>query len=362
MFPPCVPDVTLVTACFDMSNYVSSQRDIYKEIEGITKFHCYIVFFGDKKTIPFVKQLRERYDLLSLSYFIEMDIKDIWSLQYLDKVKKNRDNFWASEDKRTCSETHLITCNKFDFVLQIIKDNPFRTSKFGWCDAFLGDNCRICEDFTMNKLVYVLNNITDKFHIQVLNVTDKKYKLPEHKHEFYSRYRWVVCGGFFTCSKTTGVKILNRLKEIFIETTEMGYGHGEEMFYLEVLDEFYDDISRSYGDYGQIINNFIKPTCNFDYILNNILRKYINFGYHKEAFDCAKKCVKQIESYKVHVSPDVRFSFLYNYYVSAYYFFPEEAKKICKYILEISSQNPDLKRIYNNNKQFYDQQFSFVMK
>ena len=74
----------------------------------------------------------------------------------------------------------------------------------------------------------------------------------------------------------------------------MGYGHGEEMLYLDVLDDFYDDIVKSYGDYGQIINNYINPTCNLNYIYNNIIKSYLNFGYNKECSDCCKKVLYSI--------------------------------------------------------------------
>jgi hypothetical protein len=178
----------------------------------------------------------------------------------LDKIKKNREVYHPTKDERTCSETHLITCNKFAFVLQAIEENPHNTEKFAWIDSNCSTNMsKICENYSHSNILYILNNISYKFHIQILNVCDKKFKSDELKREYYSQYRWIVCGGFFTCGKEIGIKILNRLKEIVVETTYMGYGHGEEMFYLEVLDEYYDDIIKSYGDYRQILNNFIKP-------------------------------------------------------------------------------------------------------
>jgi hypothetical protein len=35
---------------------------------------------------------------------------------------------------------------------------------------------------------------------------------------------------------------MSRLKDNFAEMTNQGYRHGEEMFYLEILDKFYDYI------------------------------------------------------------------------------------------------------------------------
>jgi hypothetical protein len=52
----------------------------------------------------------------------------------------------------------------------------------------------------------------------IANISSIKFidKLDENKHEYYNQYRWVVCGGFFTCGKEIGLKILSRLNNIFI--------------------------------------------------------------------------------------------------------------------------------------------------
>jgi hypothetical protein len=58
--------------------------------------------------------------------------------------------------------------------------------------------------------------------------------------------------------------------------------HGEEMFYLEVLDEYKDQIRGTYGDYGQILDNFIYPTRNIEYVFHTIMANYQRYGYHAE--------------------------------------------------------------------------------
>ena len=83
-------------------------------------------------------------------------------------------------------------------------------------------------------------------------------------------------------SQEAGVPILSRLKEIFVETTMAGYGHGEEMFYLEVLDEYRDQIRGTYGDYGQMLDNFIYPTRNAEYIYHVIMANYQRYGHTDE--------------------------------------------------------------------------------
>jgi hypothetical protein len=245
---------------------------------------------------------RQLYGYSSITKYIQVELEDLWAYQFLQKVKENRKTYWPTQDERTCAESHIICCNKFDFVQETITINPFNTTHFGWIDAYLGDGkngLRICENYDKMVVPRILHQLTntEKFHIQILNCTDKKYKEPKHKREYYERYRWVVCGGFFITHPTPGTKIMTRLKEIFVETTIQGYGHGEEMFYLEVLDEFYDDIARSYGDYGQMLNNFITPTKNIDYIIQVIINGFKNANYEREYEDAKKAIQYSVENY-----------------------------------------------------------------
>jgi hypothetical protein len=327
----------------------------------ILQLPVYLVIYTESIFIESLKQKRELYGFRQITQFIEMEFKDMWGYSYLEKVKANREVYFPTRDSRTCAESHIITCNKFDFVLQTIYSNPFNTNKFGWIDAFLGkDNkMRICEDYTVNLFLDVLHNITDKFHIQILNVNDKKYKLPEHKSEYYSTYQYVVCGGFFTCGKEIGIKILNKLKESFIETTLQGFGHGEEMLYLNILDDFYDDIEKSYGDYGQMINNFINPTRNIHYIYYLVIKRYLDFGYNKECYDCCKKVLYSIEKLNASCGVDTYFLILFSYYISSFYHKQSETLQILNHIMNLIQTNPNIQAEYEKNKDFYNSQFKY---
>lgn len=311
-------DCTLTTGCFCMHEYNTYSRPLNETIDStnaLMKIPINLVIYGDKYTIPLLRENRQRYGLTNMSVFIEVEHKNLWSFQWLDKVKSNRELFFPTHDSRTSSESHLITCNKFDLVLKTIDSNPFSTSKFGWIDAFLGkDILRISENYRPNLLPYILSNISDKFHIQVLNVCNKNFKFKDElsieenykiKKEYYSQYRWVVCGGFFTCGRDCGKKVLTRLKEIFIKTTELGFGHGEEMFYLEVLDEYYDDIKKSYGDYNQILDNFISVNKNIHYIFYFIICRYREHGYTKELKECCNWVLKEYFAHRVYEIPEI---------------------------------------------------------
>jgi hypothetical protein len=358
---------TLTTACFDLTKYHSKTRKIEDSIQNmkpLLQVPCFLVIYTDSICYPFIRTIRDSYYLNHLTKYHIVSLEDIPAFQYNQLVKENRMKYHPTKDERTCSESHLVCCSKFHFVLQTIEENPFHTEKFGWIDAFLGDHfSKICEGYQGNELLSVLEkSYPDKFHIQVLNVNDKKYKEKENKMEFYQHYRWVVCGCLFITNRELGKKILGRLNDIFIETTLAGYGHAEEMFYLEVLDEFDEDIERSYGDYGQILNNFIYPTKNLGYIYGCIISGYLNHGYNKETYDCCVKTVYSIENLGVECGGELYMAILFAYFVSAFYYKGrEKAAEIARHVYDICKIHPKVREEYEKREEFYSGQFNCVL-
>jgi len=293
-----------VTALFDLSKFNKSVRTPEKALKGIDailKLPVYLIVFGNREMINIIHERRCAYAYESMTICVTLEYEQLWSAQFTDMVRENRSEYWPTQDERTCPESHLLCANKFDFVLKGMEMNPFQTSTFGWIDSNLhvDDNTnKICFRYNGSRIPRILTQVNkDKFHIQVMGVVDKKYKEMEHKREYYESYRWLVSGCFFTCGIDIGKKVLTRLKEVVYNTTHAGYGHGEEMFYLEVLDEFYDDIERSYGDYGQILNNFIHISNNFHYVYGTILLPMLDHGYYREAYHCASKMIYSVENH-----------------------------------------------------------------
>ena len=348
------PNCTLVTACYDLHKYNTKCRttaECLHLIDPLLQIPVYLVIYGSKTTIPAIRARRHKYD--KITKYIEMELEDLWTYQFLEQVKQNRSAYWPTRDERTCAESHIICCNKFDFLLETMTINPFNTTHFGWIDAYLGkastlqgkvladykastlqgdskasdpsgskeppiceaytlqicDTLRICEAYTPTTVPRILRTIadewkSDKFHIQILNVCDKRFKDPANKREYYNQYRWIMCGGFFLTAIDAGITILSRLKELFVETTLAGYGHGEEMFYLEVLDEYSDQIRGTYGDYGQILDNFIYPTQNIEYVYHTIFERYKQYGYTREANALATQLLEAADKSWVIINDD----------------------------------------------------------
>lgn len=369
-----IPDCTLVTACYDLSRFNNKYRDIYKTLENtkyLLEVPCYLVIFTDSILYDIIREFRNNLGLENMTKYIVREFEELKISKYVNKVKENREKYNPTKDDRTCAETHLICCSKFDFVLEIIETNPFNTTKFGWIDSnieaapdsprYSTKFSKISCNYTNNLILRALHNCTEKFHIQILNVCNKKYKNNEHLKQYYERYRWVVCGCLFLTGKEIGIKILNRLNENFINTLNEGYGHGEEMLYLYILDEHYHDIIRSYGDYCHILNNFVNTTIGFSYILEKCIKRYVNYRYYRESIDCCLKMLDDIENFNVEIDYEIYFSILINLYISYYYYDYEKSVKTCFKILKLVNENPYIKQIYIKNKNYYDDQFKYVL-
>ena len=294
-----LPDCTLTTGCFLLQKYHAGSRslaDTLQGMEALLAVPCYLVIYCNQPLYDHIVERRRAYHLESITRVMLVEVEDLWAYQFADKIRANREVYWPTHDVRISVESTVIVFNKFAFVLETMTQNPFGTSKFGWMDGSLGvGGAKICQDGQFTRhLLSVLHQVTDKYHVQILNVEDKRYKQVAWKRAYYQHARWVAVGCLFTTSEKIGRPILQRLQEVIKDTIQQGYGHHEEYAYLEILDEFYDDIQRGYGDYQQAVHNMIKPVENLVYIYHNIVMKYFYMGYDRE---CEDACRSIISSY-----------------------------------------------------------------
>jgi len=348
-------NTTVTTANFYFNDQTRSITDCIKNMKTLLQIPCNLVIYCNNPLYQGIKEIRDEANLSEKTVYNVMDFSSIWSYQFRDKINENRKIYWPTRDPRAGVESHIITNNKFDFVLSTINTNPFKTTKFAWLDANIGVNgSKIAKNFTNEKFINLLDQVGPKFHIQILGVVDKKYVQEQFLKEYYSRYQWIVCGCLFTLENNGKNKtILNRMKEIFVETVNHGYGHAEEMHYLKLLDEFYDDIDKGYGDYSDILENFIVPRGNLNYVLYNIIAKYFQFGYYRECYDACKAFSKNLN--------DEYFEFFIFYYYSTLMFIGKnEARKILFNFLPKIYSKPYFEQKYLENQNYCNQIFTLV--
>jgi hypothetical protein len=381
-----IADATIVTACFYLKNYfpVSAQH-LSRPINEMINLHghfllekvAYMIIFCDEFTYPEIFKLRnERYQLGHLTKYHVMRFEDIWAYQYKDKVIQNREKYWLSgqgEIDRSPWCVHLLQCNKFDFLQIALNENVFNTKKFIWSDFNIKkifNDIRIKEkydmkysiDFRNSSFLKILHNIPEKFKLFIIGVYDKKYIETDNLKEYYQSYPFIFSGILYSLSKNQkNIELLNLLKENFITTTLEGYGHGEEPLCLKVLLENYDDFELTYGDYSETIYNWINPIDNHYYIIEMIIKKYLDFGYFRECYETCEKCLIAFLNSDIIIDYEVLMQLFFYKYVSSFYYKKEESLNIANTIIYYVENIPEFAMQFNKHKEFYLQQLSYVL-
>jgi hypothetical protein len=335
-----LPDCTLTTACFLLNKYNQNGKtleDCIKGMDTLLRTPCYLVIYCNPPLVNHIKERRSFY-LESLTRIVVREVEDLWAYQFAEQIRKNRTQYWPTADPRISTESTVLVFNKFQFLYETIEHNPFGTSKFGWIDGHLGENgSKICgEGDFERRLLNTLHHVPSTFRVQMLNVEDKKFKEDQHKREFYEKARWSVVGCLFTTSAEIGKKILSRIKEVIAHTVALGYGHGDEYFYLEVLDEFEEEMSRAYGDYKDTLSNFIRPTANLNFVYWGTIIGNYNMGYYKECIAACRAVISSLEDFETSPNTDM--------YVRVY---------STLYLALRASRSPEVEQVANTIRQNY---------
>lgn len=235
-----------------------------------------LVIYCEQKHEYLFLGLRVLCGLGHLTKIKTIPLTELFFYGFKDIVDSNRRAFWPTRDARTNSTSHLITLSKFQFMKETMETNPFQTTHFGWIDINLfSKTCNNSLNYIKNDIYDMLQKISynpkPKFSIQILNF----WKPDDYRDlkKFYSSYKWIAAGCFWTTDLETGKDIIEKLIRKSIEITNLGFGHSEEGMFAFVIDENVDSFNLSIGDYQDVIHNYYKPTTNTGYI-NRIIDKY----------------------------------------------------------------------------------------
>jgi len=242
--------------------------------------------------------------------------------------------------------------------------NPFHTERFGWIDCLVGNNFEsICENYSPNMLPKILNEkINDFLWVYISDVQNIIfYSKEENKKEYYKESRPVICSSLFICNKNVGSKIMERFKQLFIDSIKFGYCYGDETIYLKILNEYDNQIRKSYGPRNCLLNNFISITTGLQYIRFNIMKRSLDYLSHKECIHCGKKILQEYKKGNIETTYLIDFfSIMDMYYVACYYTDKPRAQLIIDYLFTLCQFNPVVRQIFETRKDYYFGQFIYM--
>jgi hypothetical protein len=126
-------EATVVSAFYVMNSKFPPAQYMNWIQTFLQNIPCKLVFFTDEELLPILKQMREPY--LDRTKFIVLP-REEW-VAYTRYGKP----FWESmkmldhEAQIHSADLYAIWYEKKEFVLRAIKENPFQTNYFIWCDA-----------------------------------------------------------------------------------------------------------------------------------------------------------------------------------------------------------------------------------
>jgi hypothetical protein len=274
-----------------------SRAELEHFSEVLTRLPCYMIIYCHCDTIHELINLRDKHALNHLTINYCLPEEQITSdLEYLSQYKY-----------------------KYKLIEKTIKNNPFDTNRFMWID------CHITGQ--IDQLLKIADQEGDHFHYYVTHFSNKI------SH---------ISSSLFTCHKDSAVRIMTKLLD-------------------EIAFNDYDDQTKvGYGSQEHIIDNFLQPMQDHEYIYSSIMSGYQDSTYYKHACRLGMKIISLIDHHKIYLEPSLLMKIIYCFYVSAFYHNPPMALDLIQRILSLRQENDRFEQAYQEYCGFYDEQLSYV--
>jgi len=242
--------VTVVSAYYPMKSKRSKEEYLNRIKKFWSHVPCNLVFFTNKENISFIEEVRKNYK--DKTKVISLELEDF------EALKKYPRSFWEKQyeidgEKYHSPELYMVWFEKKEFVLKVIKSNPFNSDYFVWCDAGIGS-----PDAEINTESDVINKFNN-FPI-VSKIPNDKFLLLK----FRDISKNSIDTNFKDVGDTTGAGILAASKDVWEKFSKM---------YDEML-EYYLKTNRFVGKEQNIYTSMIIKDPN---LFHTIDRNHYNY-------------------------------------------------------------------------------------
>lgn len=294
-------DWTLVTAYFDLTDCPDASVEInkrpakhYMENAISTMSLPYnLVVYCEGKSLEMLESMRPSHLGYRTRYvvctFDEFRLKNMDGSHaerksfayYRDKINENRVKHPYHFDNRNTASYYLFCMSRYLMLKEVIKDNSFGSTHFAWiniCIERMGYS-------NVQRLDEALSVKRDKFSTCYIDYIPES--MIHNKPEYFKWGRCSMCSGFFTGNAEYMWKVCDKIEEKFIEYAEEGYGHADEQLYSPVYFQNKDLFEHYYGDYRQMITNYVRIYEAAEPPIYNFVRNSFKHGDYDK---CREAC------------------------------------------------------------------------
>jgi hypothetical protein len=306
---------TLVTAYFDLTTRTDAsdaikKRDSAHYIQSAISTMSLpynLVVYCESDSIEALKALRPAY-LEPQTRYVVCDFEkfafdkagsplpETFST-YRTKIQENRIKNPYAFDSRNTASYYLLCMSRYIMLKEVIQENPFQSTHFAWIN--------ICMERMGYKNIKHLDEALsvkrDKFSTCYIDYVPEALVL--NTPEYYTRGRCSMCSGFFTGNGVNMAKACDLIEDKFLEYLALGYGHADEQLFSAVYFQNKDLFEHYYGDYQQMITNYVYVYDAAEPPIYNFIR---NSYKHKDYRKCKEACEfvsRSIERGKVGCAP-----------------------------------------------------------
>lgn len=270
----------------------------FEDISFIAELPVFLVFFGDEHSVNQMRELRKKHKFSHMTQTAEINN--------------------SVYDMRTA-------------ILRVLSENPFRSKRYAWIHP------RVQSDVPIQCVSNILREIqvsddADAFHAYITRGGTAE--------------NVVVSEKFFTFGQEIG-------------KTVMGQFDGKSVLPL-FTNEIRDRCVFSYGEDGDILDNFIKPVKNIFSIYHRIQIPFIDSGNNKEAYLCSQTILPDLLADSSVYNTEEFVDCIFKHYVAAYYIAPKDAIETVNIIRCLRVENEGFEKKYLENAGLYDSQIDYV--
>lgn len=286
---------TIVTAYFDLTKMPDASREIKNRPLEHYLTSSIATLSLDQNMIIFCEPENKELMLThrpawlhAKTQFITMSFEQFPLTQYRNRIIENRRNHPYRFDARNTASYYLLCMSRYAMLKTAIVINPFKSTHFAWLNI-----CIERMGFTnLIELDNVFAQNRDKFSTCYIDYRPK-WLVEDPPNYFQHGGLCSMCSGFFTGNAHYMKEFCNEIEKAFLDYLERGYGHADEQLFSVVYFRKPELFDFYYGDYFQMIRNYVwikeAPTAP----LNNLIQNSFNNGDYAV---CIKGCKVLLDS------------------------------------------------------------------
>lgn len=241
-----------------------------------------LYLFLEEDMIPLCQAERSKHNLLHKTIFKPITFSELPYFCYYENVKINREinkvvNACGFKD----TAGYIVTVNsKIPLVNQVIEENPFHSTHFGWIDFGLfhvASDAFISEDRPFEKL-------SERIKLEFMQPIHED--IPLNPELQYTKIYGMIAAGYMTGNAESWKKFLFYFEEEFLKALTLGYGPSEEQIFPVIMVKYPDFFEFYYGKYDSILTNYVNQRTELQFIRTQLCRaREVNFKQAKDLVD-----------------------------------------------------------------------------